>query len=170
MTTLPERTDGVVRLRPLAPCDAAEHLAGEDIELWRWLTNGRPGTIETVNALIERSQASWSTLGPIRNFGLWDEATGALAGNIEANSAQETLAPGEVNISYAIWPTFRGRGYATRAIELLCTYLATETGAEAAIIRVEPENTRSVAVARRSGFTPTPSPEPQYLRFSRPLR
>jgi RimJ/RimL family protein N-acetyltransferase len=169
VTTLPELSDGVVRIRPLAPEDAAEHLAGEDIELWRWLTEGHPGTLETVDALIRRSTASWRTLGPVRNFGVWDQVTGALAGNCEASFAQETLAPGEVNLSYAIWPTFRGRGYATRAVELLCTYLATETDAEAAVIRVDAGNTRSIAVARRSGFASTPSSEPQFLRFFRPL-
>jgi len=170
VTTLPERSDGLVRLRPLAPGDAAEHLAGEDTELWRWLTDGHPGTLDTVDALIRRSTASWRSLGPVRNFGVWDEITGALAGNCEANFAQETLAPGEVNVSYAIWPAYRGRGYATRAVELLCDYLATETDAEVAIIRVDPGNTRSIAVARRSGFAPAPSSEAQFLRFFRPLR
>ena len=73
-------------------------------------------------------------------------------------------------MSYAIWPTYRGRGYASRAVELLCNYLASETDAAAAIIRVDPKNTRSVAVAVRSGFAPEPSDEAQFLRFCRPLR
>jgi RimJ/RimL family protein N-acetyltransferase len=158
-----------VRLRPLARRDAPEHLAGEDPELWRWLTDGHAGTIETVNALIERSLASWKVLGALHNFGVWDEVTGALTGNCEANFAQEELAPGEVNLSYAIWPAFRGRGYATRAVELLCVYLATETDAQVATLRIDPENTRSIAVARRSDFTLSASSEPQYLRFSRRL-
>jgi RimJ/RimL family protein N-acetyltransferase len=169
VTALPERCDGVVRLRPLAPHDAPEHLAGEDAELWRWVTEGHPGTIETVNAFIERNLQSWNALGPLRNFGVWDEVGGALLGNCEANFAQEGLAPGEVNLSYAIWPAFRGRGYATRAVSLLCTYLASETDRDVAIIRVDPANARSIAVAERCGFTPIASTEPQYLRFFRRL-
>jgi RimJ/RimL family protein N-acetyltransferase len=132
--------------------------------------SGAPGTIDTVNSLIDRSQLSWRTGGPMRNFGVWDEATGALAGNCEANAVAESIGPTEVNVSYAIWPRFRGRGYAARAVELLCGYLADDTGVDTAIIRVEPANTRSLAVARRAGFVEIPSSEPKFLRLARPLR
>jgi len=165
----PQRSDGVVRLRPLEPEDAAAHLAGEDVELRRWLSGG-PSTIDTVNSLIARSTASWQTAGPMRNFGIWEEASGALAGNCEANSAAESIGPGEANISYAIWPRYRGRGFATRAVELLCAYLREATDWRRAIIRVEPANTRSLAVARRAGFVEIPSSEPKFVRLARPLR
>jgi RimJ/RimL family protein N-acetyltransferase len=165
----PEYTDDVVRLRVLRECDAPAHLAGEDVELWRWLTE-KPGTLEIVAAFIARNRESFRVGGPIRNFGIWDEATGALAGNCEANLALAELGPDEANISYAVWPQFRGRGYAGRAVELLCTDLVTATGAHTAVIRVEPANVRSVAVASRAGFVEVPSPEPKYRRFARPLR
>jgi RimJ/RimL family protein N-acetyltransferase len=165
----PEYTDGVVRLRVLQLADAPAHLAGEDEEMWRWLTNA-PGTLEIVQAFIARNQASFRAGGPIHNFGVRDEATGALAGNCEANLALAELDPGEANISYAIWPQFRGHGYAARAVELLCAHLSATTAALTAIIRVEAANVRSVGVARRAGFVEVPSPEPKYQRFARPLR
>ncbi|WP_329433122.1 GNAT family N-acetyltransferase [Streptomyces sp. NBC_01280] len=46
-----------------------------------------------------------------------------------------------------------GRGLATRALLLVSRYAASEGGKEA-VIRVEPENAASAAVARRAGFTP----------------
>ena len=167
--TAPELTDGVITLRVLEPSDAAAHLAGEDEEMWRWLTE-RPGTIEIVDAFIARNRESWESNGPIRNLGIWDVATGELAGNCEANLALPGAAPDEVNISYAVWPQFRGRGHATRAVELMCSYLTEATDAATALIRVVPGNVRSVAVARRAGFVERRSPEPKFLRFSRDLR
>ena len=165
----PEPTDGVVRLRTLTRADAAEHLAGEDEELWRWLS-GSPATLEIVEDAIKVWQDAWRDGARIRNFGVWDAATGLLAGNVEANFLQEMLATGEVNISYAIWPAFRGRGYATRAVDLLCTHLADTSDAHTAVVRVDPENDRSLAVARRGGFVEVVSAEPQYRRLARPLR
>ncbi|WP_308435231.1 GNAT family N-acetyltransferase [Streptomyces minutiscleroticus] len=47
----------------------------------------------------------------------------------------------------------RGRGLATRAV-ILVSRCATGEGVKQAVIRVEPENAASSAVARRAGFTP----------------
>lgn len=44
-----------------------------------------------------------------------------------------------------------GRGLATRAVRLVSRYAAAEGGKEA-VIRVEPENAASAAVAQRAGF------------------
>ena len=164
----PELTDGVVRLRALTRADAPEHLAGEDEELWRWLSGSR-ATLETVQSAIDYWRAAWRDGARIRNFGVWDDATALLAGNVEANFLQSTLAEGEVNVSYAIWPAFRGRGYATRAVELLCEHLGESSDADVAVVRIDPANVRSLAVARRAGFVEVASPEPQYRRFARPL-
>lgn len=157
-------------LRPLRIDDAPAHLAGEDEELWRWLTDGHPGTPATVAAFIERNIASWRAGGPIRNFGVWDEATGELVGNVEANLAEDHCGPGEANVSYAIWPAHRRRGHATRAVELMCADLAEHTSADTVVLRIEPANTLSLAVARRCGFVEVAATEPKYLRFARRLR
>jgi hypothetical protein len=81
----PELTDGVVRLRVLTRADAPEHLAGEDEDLWRWLSGSR-ATLEVVENAIEVWQGAWRDGARIRNFGVWDEPTGLLAGNVEASS------------------------------------------------------------------------------------
>ncbi|WP_241833353.1 GNAT family N-acetyltransferase [Streptomyces caatingaensis] len=62
------------------------------------------------------------------------------------------MAPGQVNVAYGLYPSWRGRGLATRAVLLASPYAAGE-GGEEAVIQVEPANPASAAVARRAGFT-----------------
>ncbi|MGW2334450.1 GNAT family N-acetyltransferase [Streptomyces sp. NPDC001685] len=76
-----------------------------------------------------------------------------LAGTIDLRFAAEGLTPGQVNVAYGLYPAWRGRGLATRAVLLVCGYAAA-AGARAAVIQVEPGNAASVAVARRAGFAP----------------
>jgi len=151
-----ELSDGVIILRPLTQADAEEHLAGDDEENIRWLSGG-VSTIDHVVAFIRRSEEEWRTNSPRRNFGIWDAATGKLAGNVEANAGDAGLTgvgPGEANISYSVFPQWRGRGYATRAVDLLCRHLGG-LGIDRAVIRVHPENVRSIAVAQRAGVLQT---------------
>jgi RimJ/RimL family protein N-acetyltransferase len=149
----PVLSDGVVLLRALAFADAADHLAGEDEELWRWLS-GRPGNLTVVTRFIERNRADWARGGPRRNLGVCDVETDTLIGNVEANLADPALGPDEVNLSYVTFPPWRGRGIAARAVSLLCSYLSSEELAATAVLRIEPANVRSLAVARKAGFEP----------------
>lgn len=76
-----------------------------------------------------------------------------LAGTIDLRFAGEGLAPGQVNVAYGLYPFWRGRGLAARAVLLASRYAASEGGAEA-VFQVEPGNPASAAVAQRAGFTP----------------
>jgi RimJ/RimL family protein N-acetyltransferase len=154
MPSPPHLTDGEILLRPLNQVDAAEHLAGEDEEQVRWLS-GRPATIDSVRAWISRNERDWQTNGPRRNFGIVELASGRLAGNIEAQLALPDLAPGEANIAYAVFPSWRGRGIATRAVVLVLRWLKTVPSVHTALIRVHPDNSPSLAVARAAGFHET---------------
>ncbi|MFI0421537.1 GNAT family N-acetyltransferase [Spongiactinospora sp. 9N601] len=142
-------SDGVVTLSPLCLDDLEAHLAGEDEELVRWL-NGGPGTREGTEAYIRECTRNWAAGGPLLAFGVRLEAEGALAGTIDLRF--EVKARGRVSLAYGLYPAFRGRGIATRSVHLACGYAAAR-GAGLAEIKVEPANTASVAVARRSGFT-----------------
>ncbi|MDL4777582.1 GNAT family N-acetyltransferase [Actinomadura xylanilytica] len=145
-------SDGIVTLSPLCLDDAEAHLAGEDEPMVRWL-NGGPGTREGVEAYIRHCREQWDTAGPLRTFGIRVGADGALAGTIDLRFAAEGLAPGQVNVAYGLYPSWRGRGLATRAVVLVSRYAADQGGKEL-VIQVEPENAASVAVARRAGFIP----------------
>ncbi|GHE09636.1 GNAT family N-acetyltransferase [Streptomyces alanosinicus] len=145
-------SDGIIALSPLRLDDAETHLAGEDEPMVRWLSGG-PGTRAGVEAYIRHCREQWETAGPLRAFGIRVGADEMLAGTLDLRFAAEGLAPGQVNVAYGLYPSWRGRGLATRAVLLVSRYAADEGGKEA-VIRVEPENTASVAVAQRAGFVP----------------
>ncbi|WP_314254787.1 GNAT family N-acetyltransferase [Streptomyces kutzneri] len=149
-------SDGIITLSPLRLDDVEAHLTGEDELLVRWL-NGGPGTREGVEAYFRHCREQWDAAGPLRAFGIRTGAHEALAGTIDLRFAGEGLAPGQVNIAYGLYPSWRGRGLATRAVLLASRYAAAE-GGEEAVIQVDPENPASSAVARRAGFTPGTQP------------
>ncbi|WP_418961171.1 GNAT family N-acetyltransferase [Streptomyces tritici] len=149
-------SDGVVTLSPLHLADAEAHLSGEDEPLVRWL-NGGPGTRKGVEAYIRHCQEQWAAAGPLRAFGIRVGAVEALAGTVDLRFAPEGLAPGQVNVSYGLYPSWTGRGLATRAVVLASRYAAADGGQEA-VIQVDPEIRASVAVAGRAGFVPAAPP------------
>lgn len=149
-----ELTDGEIILRPFKLDYAEAHLAGDDAKNVRWLSDGI-STLETVREWITRNQKSWESGGPVFSLALFDARSGQQVGMVESNSnpAQITgLEAGEVNISYNIYPAARGKGYATKAVNLFLLFLK-EKGYQTALIRVNPENAESLAVADRAGFT-----------------
>lgn len=150
MLHLPRLTDGLVFLRPLDPEDAADHLAGEDDEMAKWVSGGR-STPATVEAFIRNNQESWQTGGPRRAFGVFDCASNRLAGFIEVNLAR-LAKPNQVNVSYGVFPQWRRQGVALRAINLMGEYLRTATQARQMVLRIVPENTASLKLAEKAGF------------------
>src|SRR5260370_40068953 len=74
----PKLTDGVIFLRPLTAEDAADHLAGEDEEMAKWVSGGR-GMPATVEAFIRNGREDWRNGGPRRVFWgipLWHQLVG----------------------------------------------------------------------------------------------
>ena len=148
-----ELTDQVVLLRPFVLADAQEHLAGEDEAQIRWVSGGK-STGETVRTWIQRNQEYWETGGPIFTFAIVDAKTHTLRGMVEANTDDESvegIQKGEANVSYGLYPFARGKGYASRAVNLMMGFLQRQ-GLHAAIIRVDPANEDSLKVPLRCGF------------------
>ncbi|MFF8265526.1 GNAT family N-acetyltransferase [Streptomyces virginiae] len=114
------------------------HLAGEDELLVHWL-NGGLGTREGIEAYFRHCREQWDTACPLRAFGIRMGADEVLAGTIDLRFTGEGLAPGQVSVAYGLYPSWRGRGLATRAILLASQYAASEGGAES-VIQVEPAN------------------------------
>jgi RimJ/RimL family protein N-acetyltransferase len=148
---LPKLTDGVVFLRPLDAEDAAEHLAGEDDEMAKWVSGGR-STLASVEAFIRNNQESWRRGGPRRAFGIFDCASNRLAGFIEVNLAR-LVEPGQVNVSYGVFRQWRRQGVALRAINLMDEYLRTATEARQMVLRMVMANTASLKLAEKAGFS-----------------
>ncbi|MFI8521737.1 GNAT family N-acetyltransferase [Streptomyces sp. NPDC085481] len=87
--------------------------------------------------------------GPLRAFGI---RAGRLVGTLDLRFAATGLARGDVDVTFALRPEARGRGFATRAVLLACAYARCE-GARRAVIQARADDVpAAAAVARRAGF------------------
>lgn len=111
-------------------------------------------TLQTVTDWIKKNQRYWETDGPIFAFAICEKQSNQLIGMIEANTDRTKipeLEQGDANISYMLYPKARGKGYMAHAMSLMLEFLK-QKGVKRAIIRVKPENIKSVNVAKRYGF------------------
>lgn len=75
-----------------------------------------------------------------------------MVGWVDYDLDHDWLQPGQVNVGYYLCPTARGNGFASRAVELLLAHLRSDTSYTTATLAIHPENTRSLALARRLNF------------------
>jgi len=132
--------------------DAKEHLKGEDTEQIKWLSGGK-SNIENVKKFITKNIKYWDNNGPVFTFAI-TLSDSTLIGMIEANpdyKSIEGLKDGDVNISYGIYPDYRGKGYAIEAISLFLGFLKAKGGTQA-VMRVNPENKSSLRIPEKLGF------------------
>ena len=127
---VPDATDGVVTLRPPGPGDSQLLIEGRDAEFFRWLGPGA------------------KVPAPVACVWLGDE----LIGWVDFDLEHDWLQPGQVNVGYYLFPAARGKGYASRAVELLLQHLRRDTEYAVATLVIHPDNERSLALARRLGF------------------
>jgi RimJ/RimL family protein N-acetyltransferase len=145
-------TDGEITLDPFTVEDVKVHLANDDEENIKWLS-GQKSTEESVLNWILKNQEFWKNNGPVYNFTIRD-VDGQLVGMVEANTAHgedEGFEVGDANISYAIYPMARGRGYVSRAVTLIEEFLRSRNVTRG-VIRVAPDNLASLAVPVRLGY------------------
>ena len=87
-----------------------------------------------------------------RAFGIVDCATNRLIGSVEANLAFPLLEPTQANVSYGVFPAWRGNGTALRALRLMGAYLKSVSGMRQVVLRISCETAASLSVAEKSGF------------------
>ena len=146
-----ELTDWVIFLKPFLKQDAPAHLAGEDKEQQKWISGGR-SNLSSVENWIEKHLKYWENNGPIFNFAIWVD--GNIVGMVEANlntNLGEGLKEGQVNISYGIYPDFRGKSYAPRAVDLILEFLHG-LKIKQAVIRVNENNINGLKIPLKCGF------------------
>ncbi|MFP5321420.1 MAG: GNAT family N-acetyltransferase [Acidimicrobiia bacterium] len=78
---------------------------------------------------------------------------GEVVGWVDFDVERDWLEDGEVNVGYNVFPTHRGNGFASRAVQLLLHHLAVTGAASVATLLIHPDNARSLALAGRAGFT-----------------
>ena len=125
-------TDGVVTLRAPRPGDVEQLVAGRDEEFFKWFGPGATGPRPVACVWVDDRLVGWV--------------------DFDVDSDHDWLGPGEVNVGYYLFAAARGKGYASRAVELLLQHLERDTEHRVATLLIHPENARSLVLARRLGF------------------
>ena len=145
-------TDEVIGLRPLSVSDADAHLAGCDEVIVERLGGGKPSSRSQIEAWLETNARAWAGGGDVVDLGIEDLTTGLLCGCVGIQRGLDYLDEGQVNLTYALYPQWRGCGYATRAVVLAIAVAQRRHPAAEFVIRAAPDNPDSIAVAERAGF------------------
>ncbi len=141
--------DGVVRLRRHADSDIdAVVEATRDPEVTRWTRVPDDNTSARVSEWLagwRRKDASGRELHLLIAAADDDRLLGAIGLN-------RLTEDGECDIGYWLAAEARNRGAATRAVRLFCRWIFDDLPVERIVIRAEPANPASCAVAERAGF------------------
>jgi RimJ/RimL family protein N-acetyltransferase len=143
-------SDGVLCLRPVRESDAAALVEADDDVAVGWGFFGTALPVEEVRRRAAAAGLQW-LVGGAAVFAMVDVESGLLAGSI---TLRNPGPPQIAGIGYGVHPTFRGRGYTTRALRLLvawafdvCDLARLELGAKVG-------NDASMRAAERAGFSP----------------
>jgi RimJ/RimL family protein N-acetyltransferase len=121
-----------VTLRAPAPGDVERLVAARDEEFFKWFGPGATGPRPVACVWVDDELVGWV--------------------DYDLDPDHDWLKPGEVNVGYFLFAEARGRGYASRAVELLLEHLRHDTEHTVATLLIHPENARSLALAHRLGF------------------
>lgn len=124
-------TDGKVVIRSPKPGDAAVLITGRDEIFHRFLGLGSDEPCPTGCIVVDGKVVGW----------------------VDYDLDRAWLEPGEVNVGYNVFARHRGRGYASRAVQLLMHHLAVDTCYHTATLLIHAGNDRSLDLARRTNFT-----------------
>jgi RimJ/RimL family protein N-acetyltransferase len=95
----------------------------------------------------------WLAGGPTFSFAIRSALDDRLAGTIDVQLKPDHAFQGFANLAYGLYAPYRGRGWASRAVELAVRFLLRRDDTTDVLIRVEPANSASIAVANRTGFS-----------------
>jgi RimJ/RimL family protein N-acetyltransferase len=144
----PTLTDGVIWLDSHTIEDAEAHYAGEDMEMVRRFDGTEKASVEQLRDAMRRWIAMRAAGGPQFAYALRDGVGGVLMGGCELQRRHADTA----HVSYWLYPAFRGRGYASRGLALLCAEAAKIDGIETIQAEIAADNLASRGVALRNGF------------------
>lgn len=160
-----------VRLRPLRESDLPGHAAGCDALVDRWTNAGRRSSDAEHLAWLRANAEAWRAGGDLLDVAV-EDADGEHVGVVGIQRRRPGLAADDVNLTYALYAGFRGRGYATAAVEAAMSLAMERAPVSRFVIRCDPANVASASVARRLGFEEHGLVEEpdgsRLLRFTRP--
>lgn len=144
-------SDGVLRLRMLEQTDLPAVIEEENDPLvLQWAFSDRVPAEAELAARTAVARLQW-LVGPMARFTMVDVASGQTAGSLQIR----VLGPPQIGgVGYAVLPSFRGRGFTTRALRLLASW-AFERGHFARLeLGAKRENVASQKAARAAGWAP----------------
>jgi RimJ/RimL family protein N-acetyltransferase len=145
-----ELTDGVVRLRPLGPDDVPFLSVLRNLpDVWSTSVPAEPPSDEKLRQRCFRAASHWLA-GVRADLVITDAASGEPAGDIGLFYEEPTTGQGM--IGYSMLPAFRGRGFTTRAAQLVSLWAFAETGIARLVAGTLPSNLGSQRVLEKAGF------------------
>lgn len=136
--------DDLVTLRPADDRDLpAIDLGIHDPDVVRWF--GQPNS--SASEVLALNRERWAAGSP--TFAIC-ELDGICVGHVWINFSSSEAGIGYVG--YWLLPRARGRGLATRAVQVLSDWAIQDPGTTRLRLLTEPANDRSQRVAERSGF------------------
>ncbi len=129
------------------------HANGCDDEVNAWSNGGRVSSLDQHLAWLERNARAWHDNEPVVDLAIERCDTGEHVGVVGIQRELPYLAPGEVNLTYALYGGQRGKGFVTAAVTLAMRIANEQGSVTAFLIRCSQENRKSAAVAERLGFS-----------------
>lgn len=145
-------SDGIVTLRPLRSADADDIFAHLGLsESWRTSVPPIPPSRSSVESLCNyRSTDQWLA-GISARMAITDAQSGAVTGSISLSPVPGPTS--EAMIGYGLAREHRGRGFATRAVQLISRWAFQEVHMRRIIAGTAIDNHDSMGVLNRAGFT-----------------
>jgi RimJ/RimL family protein N-acetyltransferase len=153
----PPLSDGVIVLRGFRSTDVAALVeACQDPEIPRFTLVPSPYTEDHARAWLRRVAVGRAS-GTRMTFAIVDASAGApLLGAAGLNVIDRDQSAADVG--YWVAAPARGRGVATRAVELVAAWAFDTLGLARLELRAQAHNHASRAVAGRAGFVPVQAP------------
>jgi RimJ/RimL family protein N-acetyltransferase len=146
---MPELTDGVVTVRPMAGIDWPTVLADQNnTEAKSWSLFSEDLTEDRAREIASRAPMDW-LVGQQARLVISDAATGAGAGVMTLRGFGP---PGVVNVGYGVLPEFRGLRFTTRALMLLTDWAFAQPAIARLELGCKDGNIASARAAEAAGF------------------
>ncbi|WP_375499765.1 GNAT family N-acetyltransferase [uncultured Jatrophihabitans sp.] len=145
-----ELSDGVLALRPAVLDDATGFHESDDEVSVRWSFAGERRTLAECERRMNQAALDW-LVGRSAQCTIVDVATGHYVGELQVRFGGP---PGVVGVGYTVHPTFRGRGYTTRALKLVVPWVFDVAGFARIELGAKRDNVASQRAAISAGFGP----------------
>ncbi len=143
-------TDGVITLRPMVEGDASDTFALRSLpDVVATSVPPVAPDLAAITVKCARAQSGWLA-GQRADFTIRDAPTGDYAGEIGLYYGESTTQ--QAMIGYSLDPRWRGRGYTTRAVNLVAEWAFANVGIVRLIAGTAPDNIASQRVLERAGF------------------